>query len=113
MAIIAGLAINAEMDAFADAAPARTETFDRSGEWRGGARPHPADMSHVAKSYRDFERKRGVKRETIPESWNSWDKGWITSIKNQGNYGTCWAHSTMAAIEAAFKKNGVKDGDAD
>lgn len=41
----------------------------------------------------------------LPESYSSVEHGYITSVKNQGNTGTCWAHATMAACEASLIKN--------
>ncbi len=42
----------------------------------------------------------------LPSRFDARQKGWITPIKNQGNANTCWAFSTIAAIEANLVKNG-------
>lgn len=56
------------------------------------------------------ERRRGLyttKAANLPSSYDSRTKGLVTSVKNQGEYGTCWAHATAACIEASLIKNGA------
>lgn len=33
---------------------------------------------------------------------NRHGKNWITSVKSQGNFGTCWAHASIATVESNF-----------
>ncbi|MBR6119177.1 MAG: InlB B-repeat-containing protein, partial [Oscillospiraceae bacterium] len=46
----------------------------------------------------------------LPSSWDSRNYNWITSVKNQGNYGSCWAHAAMGSVEAYMIKNGIPVG---
>ena len=46
----------------------------------------------------------------LPSKWDSRDQGWITSVKNQNPYGSCWAHAAMGSVEAYMIKNGVRVG---
>lgn len=46
-----------------------------------------------------------VGEDYLPKSYSSVEQGYITSVKDQGNTGTCWAHATMAACEASLIKN--------
>ncbi len=46
----------------------------------------------------------------IPSSWDSRNYNWITSVKNQGSYGSCWAHAAMGSIEAYMIKEGIPVG---
>ena len=45
------------------------------------------------------------KADTLPSSYSSKDMGYITSVRNQGNYGTCWAFAVCAASESSLIKN--------
>lgn len=42
---------------------------------------------------------------TLPTSYSSAELGYITSVKNQGTYGLCWAFSAVACAEADAIKN--------
>ena len=56
-----------------------------------------------------FDRLR-FNRATLPASYSSLDKGWVTSIKSQEECGSCVAFASMAAIETCFLKvTGVAD----
>ncbi len=37
----------------------------------------------------------------LPASYDSRASGSVTSVKNQGSFNTCWAHSAMASLESA------------
>ncbi|MDD6213496.1 MAG: C1 family peptidase [Clostridiales bacterium] len=51
----------------------------------------------------DPEPSRGV----LPTSFDARDYGWITSVKNQRPYGTCWAFSAIASAETSMIQNGL------
>jgi C1A family cysteine protease len=46
---------------------------------------------------------------TIPSSFDLRNYGWVTSIKNQGSDGNCWAFAAIAALESCIlKASGVE-----
>jgi C1A family cysteine protease len=47
-----------------------------------------------------------AKQSVLPTKYNLNDEGAVTSIKDQGLDGTCWAFSTMAALESNIIKSG-------
>jgi C1A family cysteine protease len=48
--------------------------------------------------------KTGHRKElsAIPNAYDLRDSNRVTSVKNQGNYGTCWTFSAMASIESRW-----------
>ena len=59
-----------------------------------------------------YYRLKGVeaKRDTLPSSYDSRNYNYVTSVKNQGSYGSCWAHAAMGSIESYMIKHGVPVG---
>ena len=49
-------------------------------------------------------------RDTLPTSYDSRNYNCITSVKNQGSYGTCWAFAAMGSLEAYMIKHGIPVG---
>ena len=47
----------------------------------------------------------------LPSSFDSRDYGYITPVKDQGNYNTCWTFGTAASCEAYMIKHGVHVGE--
>lgn len=60
----------------------------------------PAEI-HVSGD--DTVSKRGA---VLPSKYDARTNGWVTSVKNQGQYESCWAFSCIAAIESNLIKNG-------
>ena len=54
-----------------------------------------------------------MEKAAIPASYRSDKLGYITCLKNQGNYGTCWAFSAIAACEASLIKKGITNNSVD
>ena len=52
----------------------------------------------------------GKTRDTLPSTYDSRNYGYVTSVKNQGSYGSCWAHAAMACVESYMIKFGVPVG---
>ena len=45
----------------------------------------------------------------LPAKYDSRDLGIITAVRDQGGYGTCWAHAALACVETYMIKNKIID----
>ena len=49
-------------------------------------------------------------RDPLPASFNAVTQGWVTSVKNQQPYGTCWTFGTLSPIESYMIKHQIPVG---
>ena len=54
-----------------------------------------------------------IKSDNLPSSYSLIDEGYVSSIKDQYPYGTCWAFNTLASMESAAIKTGNADKSID
>lgn len=92
-----------------------TETGVKSVD-EGGVQGDDADM------ILSYQGEEEIKVSSLQELEPGADRGvhtssyispYITSIKNQNPYGTCWAHAAMASAEADLWKKGLADSTID
>lgn len=74
-----------------------------------GVRRTTTDFSHLRTSLMrraaaPARSPRLMAAAPLPSRWDSREQHWVSPVKNQGSYGTCWAFSTMAALETAYLK---------
>ena len=94
--------------AFAEkGAAAEERLFQKKGEEGDETLPMGVIPSDVVIS--PEKEKRGAIRGTLPSKYNSNEKGYITPVRSQSPYATCWAHGNMGAVEASMVRNGVID----
>ena len=80
---------------------------------RGGYIPSPLDMSHLRKAdYSAFlERAKGMRGDVFPTAYDLRTLNRVTSVKDQGLYGVCWAFAALGSVESQYlvQGGGAKD----
>ena len=72
-----------------------------------GYRPPPSRRSLVRRaSGRDVSSSRLLKAAALPSSWDSREHGWVTPVKDQSPWGTCWTFASYATLETQLLKSG-------
>lgn len=75
-----------------------------SGEGLGlGAIPTPVDLSHIKAAKVD----RGIL--SLPTTYDLRTTGKLTSIKNQGNCGSCWSFAAYGSVESCLMPGESRD----
>ncbi len=115
---VAHLALFASVQSSAVPAPKDADSVGRRrrGDEPSGIIPAPTSLPSLRESYMlraAADAGRALKKgaalrlladEGIPSKWDSRDYGWITPVRWQKSYGTCWAFATMACLETAYLK---------
>ncbi len=83
-------------------------------EMKGGATRFPIDLSYLADNPPNENLSRGsfiknLRDTTIPDKYDLRDvdgKSYVTSVKKQNPYNTCWAFASIGAMESNYLKQG-------
>lgn len=49
----------------------------------------------------------------LPASYSSLELGYVTPVRDQGRYGTCWSFAIAAAVETSLVRTGLADSSVD
>ena len=107
------LAKNSKEGSFAQPSPRYLEWLENtSRDNSNGYVPIPVDLSHLADNPPDEDLEnpspiQNDKSSSTPDKYDLRDvggKSYLTSVKNQSPYGTCWAFAGVGAMESNYLK---------
>ena len=58
-------------------------------------------------------RGRMLRASPLPAFYDIRSNGWVTAVRDQGDYGACWAFAAFGAMESAMIKAGLADAGID
>jgi len=70
-----------------------------------GSRPGPQDFSYT----RGMQVPAASNRGTLPATYDLRTLGRVTTVKNQGSYGTCWAFAALGSLESCLLTGETRD----
>lgn len=75
-----------------------------------GAIPDPFPVAQQTGNVKEYGRTL-LGSADIPVSWDSRDHGWVSPVKDQGYYSTCWSFAACSVLETALLKGGYGEFD--
>ena len=73
----------------------------------GGKKPEVSEYGLIPEEHKPATSKTYMENGLMEEIPSSYKSPYITSVKNQNPYGTCWAFATVALLEANAVKKGL------
>ncbi len=112
-AIIVILVLSLIPAAFADGSGARSSGDDPEYTQHGlGLLPtRPHGSTDPQDSTASVQSNSGLLKADLPQKYDSRDYGYITPVRDQGSYNTCWTFGAAASCEAYMIKHGVHVGE--
>lgn len=87
----------------------KTEGKTVSPRSQRGRMPSPVNLSHLA-GVPVYKAGNGL-GSAFPACYDLREKGFVTPVRDQDGYGTCWAFAAMASLESSALKAGAANSD--